>query len=228
MILQIPYGCWASRCCLRCAEYCLWCPGRDRGRSVAQPIRLLDGEMWAGFGQGFALRLIAGPLALARSIAGRACAVCPGRRPDPVPGTAAPAAGGCRPGCRRSPGLRRALGRRFELVLTPTRACSAAACCWTTTCSAAAVDGAPDSWVRLTRRGDRLSGMFFDGAEHYAIEPWADIAALAATGGDNAAKPTRSTACATCCCRWALPAVGRHCRRKWFAATWPSPSSARS
>ncbi len=77
-------------------------------------------------------------------------------------------------------------GRRFELVLTPNARLQRRRVRLDYDLLRGRVDGAPDSWVRLTRRGDRLSGMFFDGAEHYAIEPWTDIAALSATGGDNA------------------------------------------
>lgn len=78
-----------------------------------------------------------------------------------------------------------ALGRRFELVLTPNARLQRRRVRVDYDLLRGRIDGAPDSWVRLTRRGDRLAGMFFDGDEHYAIEPWADIAAQSITGGDN-------------------------------------------
>jgi hypothetical protein len=51
------------------------------------------------------------------------------------------------------------------------------------------VDGIPNSWVRVTRSASGVRGMVFDGEQHYAIEPAAEIAPLvvqplnAATGG---------------------------------------------
>lgn len=38
------------------------------------------------------------------------------------------------------------------------------------------VQGLPGSWVRLLKRGQRLSGMFSDGSELYVIEPRDDVA----------------------------------------------------
>ena len=46
--------------------------------------------------------------------------------------------------------------------------------------------GMPDSWVRLMRRGDSLSGVINDGEETYFIEPRSTVSeALAATGSQN-------------------------------------------
>ncbi|UCG73278.1 MAG: hypothetical protein JSV45_02520 [Chromatiales bacterium] len=78
-----------------------------------------------------------------------------------------------------------ALGRRFELVLTPNARMQRRRVRLDYDLLRGRVDGQPGSWARLTRRGDRLAGMFFDGDEHYAIEPWEDIQAQSATGGDN-------------------------------------------
>ncbi|MGI9330488.1 MAG: M12 family metallo-peptidase [Gammaproteobacteria bacterium] len=47
------------------------------------------------------------------------------------------------------------------------------------------LSGRPGSWARIARRGQSLSGMFFDGNELYAIEPWAEVASQALVGGGN-------------------------------------------
>lgn len=78
-----------------------------------------------------------------------------------------------------------ALGRRFELVLTPNARMQRRRVRVDYDLLRGRVDGRPGSWVRLTRRGDQLAGMLFDGDEYYAIEPWEDIAAQSITGGDN-------------------------------------------
>jgi len=137
-----------------------------------------------GFGKGFSLRLIAGPLALVAALlaAPALFAQDDGQILYQEPLRLLPADAGQAVEDRL---VFDALGRRFELVLTPNARLQRRRVRLDYDLLRGRIDGAPDSWVRLTRRGDRLSGMFFDGAEHYAIEPWADIAALAATGGDN-------------------------------------------
>lgn len=78
-----------------------------------------------------------------------------------------------------------ALGRRFELLLTPNRRLQRHRLQRDYDLMRGELAGLPDSWVRLTRRGDRLSGLFFDGEALYAIEPWADISEQSVAGGDN-------------------------------------------
>jgi hypothetical protein len=74
-----------------------------------------------------------------------------------------------------------AYGRRFDLTLAPNerirRALPAGAT--KTEPLQGSVDGIPGSWVRVTRSPSGLRGMLFDGQQMYAIEPAADVAAVA-------------------------------------------------
>ena len=85
-----------------------------------------------------------------------------------------------------------AYGRRFELKVAPNerirRGISAAST--QTVPLQGTVDGAPGSWVRITRSPSGWRGMIFDGHELYAIETANDVAGttvepLAATGTDS-------------------------------------------
>lgn len=78
-----------------------------------------------------------------------------------------------------------ALGRRFELVLKVNQRLQRRRLRLDYDLLRGEIDGLPGSWARLVRRDDRLSGMFHDGQDLYAIEPWADVAAQSLTGGDN-------------------------------------------
>jgi hypothetical protein len=74
-----------------------------------------------------------------------------------------------------------AYGRRFDLTLAPNerirRALPAGAT--KTEPLQGSVDGMAGSWVRITRSASGLRGMLFDGQQMYAIEPAADVAAVA-------------------------------------------------
>lgn len=50
------------------------------------------------------------------------------------------------------------------------------------------ISGLPDSWARISRHGDDVSGIIFDGAELYVLEPFRSVAKLLATpsAGDGA------------------------------------------
>lgn len=78
-----------------------------------------------------------------------------------------------------------ALGQRFELQLRPNDRLQRQVRRRNFTLLLGKVAGRPKSWVRLTRHGSSLSGMFSDGQQLYLIEPWAEIAAGSVTGGDN-------------------------------------------
>jgi hypothetical protein len=78
-----------------------------------------------------------------------------------------------------------ALGRRFELNLRINQRLQRGRTLRNYDLLRGELEGVPGSWVRLTRQGERLSGMLFDGADLYAIEPWADVAEQSLAGGDN-------------------------------------------
>lgn len=82
-----------------------------------------------------------------------------------------------------------AYGRRFELALAPNERIRRGTAPGQSRAIPlqGTVEGAPGSWVRITRSASGLRGMFFDGHEMYAIEPAAEIAGdtvqpLAASG----------------------------------------------
>jgi hypothetical protein len=78
-----------------------------------------------------------------------------------------------------------ALGKRFELRLKINRRLQRRVRQPGYTLLKGQLDGLPDSWARIARRGKNLSGMFFDGNELYAIEPWADVAGQALVDNGN-------------------------------------------
>ncbi|MEP7243304.1 MAG: M12 family metallo-peptidase [Gammaproteobacteria bacterium] len=71
-----------------------------------------------------------------------------------------------------------AYGRRFELSVAPNERIRRAMNAGNTRTMPfeGSVDGAPGSWVRITRSASGWRGMIFDGHELYAIETAADIA----------------------------------------------------
>jgi len=75
-----------------------------------------------------------------------------------------------------------ALGQRFELKLKSNRRLQQRVRQRNYALLKGRLAGRPGSWARIARHGENLSGMFFDGSELYAIEPWADVAAQALGG----------------------------------------------
>ena len=78
-----------------------------------------------------------------------------------------------------------ALGRRFEITLDINERLQRRRVLLNYDLLRGELVGMPGSWARLTRRGERLSGMFYDGQDLYAIEPWPDVASLSVAGGSN-------------------------------------------
>jgi hypothetical protein len=78
-----------------------------------------------------------------------------------------------------------ALGQRFEFTLEPNERLQRRRTLRGFELLQGQIEGLPDSWVRLTRRGRQLLGMFFDGQELYTIEPWSEVAGQSVGGGDN-------------------------------------------
>lgn len=73
-----------------------------------------------------------------------------------------------------------ALGRRFDLELEPTDLLTGTAARDSrVTPLQGRLTGRPDSWARLTRVGDSLSGLIVDGETVYAIEAASDAAPIA-------------------------------------------------
>lgn len=82
-----------------------------------------------------------------------------------------------------------ALGRRFDLELTPTDLLTGTAARDASVVPLQGrLEGRPDSWARLTRVGDSLSGLIVDGETVYAVEAAGDAAPIA----DAAVKSPRS------------------------------------
>jgi hypothetical protein len=81
-----------------------------------------------------------------------------------------------------------AFGAPFDLLLTPNDALTRNLSPETltrlagTTFLHGALDGNSQSWARITRTGDALSGAIWDGAELYAIESFAQVAAYVVAG----------------------------------------------
>ncbi len=67
----------------------------------------------------------------------------------------------------------RALGQDFQLVLLQNEQLGPAP--GSITLYTGTVSGARGSWVRLTREGDDLIGLIYDGAEYFGIEPVASL-----------------------------------------------------
>jgi hypothetical protein len=74
-----------------------------------------------------------------------------------------------------------AYGRRFELTVAPNERIRRGITASSTQAVPlqGTVDGIPNSWVRVTRSASGLRGMLFDGQQMYAIEPAAEVAAVA-------------------------------------------------
>ena len=77
-------------------------------------------------------------------------------------------------------------GRRFDLDVKPNKRLQRKIQRRGFSLLRGRVLGADESWVRLVRRGNRVSGMFSDDGELYVIEPFADIAPQLVSAGDNA------------------------------------------
>lgn len=176
MIRLIPSGCWVRTYYPLCNDAGAGVTSRLRKRvSGHRAIRLLNGVDVKLSGQSCPRRLVAVLVILLT--AASVCAEENGRilYQEPLR-------------LLREDGNRLvfdALGRRFELALTPNTRLQRRRIRFDYDLLQGRVDGLQGSWVRLTRRGDRLSGMFFDGQELYAIEPWTDISTQSVSGGDN-------------------------------------------
>ncbi len=85
-----------------------------------------------------------------------------------------------------------AYGRRFDLTLAPNERIRRGLPPGATKTEPlqGTVDGIPGSWVRITRSTSGLRGMLFDGQQMYAIEPAADVAAVAVQPLDAASGET--------------------------------------
>lgn len=70
----------------------------------------------------------------------------------------------------------RAFGREFGLELVPNNDLGPVPA--HVTLHRGRVEGLAGSWVRLARRGEALSGLIYDGAEYFGVEPVGELAAV--------------------------------------------------